>query len=419
MPRPERSRVFASLSERNVRIFFTGLGLSNIGTWAQTTAVVLLVTRLGGEGLEIGLAVAAQFLPVLLLGLQAGSIADRRDRHRMTLLTQVGMAIQAFALGLLDLAGLATIPLVCAMTAVYGTLSAFDIPARRAFATELVPPERLANVLSLSTSVMTGARIFGPSIAAFVAAEVGTAWVFLGNGVSFLAMIGGLLRIDRSRLHRVPAPTRSPHPIREGLRAVGSDPAMRVLLVVFSLVATFSFNHLVYLPLVVRDQLGASEQTFGWVLSCMGIGNVLGALLVARLVVVPLAWFYVPTIALGASMSAIAFATRNEMVFLLAIPMGMAMTALISSAGVILQQRFDASMRARLMALTSVILMGSTPIGGPVTGWIADDAGVVPATLYGGVIAIIAGGLGLLCARAAQNRSATPNEAPPASRGTT
>ena len=399
MPRPERSRMFASLSERNVRIFFAGLGLSNIGTWAQTTAVVLLVTRLGGEGLEIGLAVAAQFLPVLLLGLLAGSIADRRDRHRMTLLTQVGMAIQAFALGLLDLAGLATIPLVCAMTAVYGTLSAFDIPARRAFATELVPADRLANVLSLSTSVMTGARIFGPSIAAFVAAEVGTAWVFLGNGVSFLAMIGGLLRIDRHRLHRVPAPPRSPHPIREGLRAVWSDPAMRVLLVVFALVATFSFNHLVYLPLVVRDQLDASEQTFGWVLSCMGIGNVLGALLVARLVVVPLAWFYVPTIVLGAFMSAIAFATRSEGVFLIAIPMGMAMTALISSAGVILQQRFDASMRARLMALTSVILMGSTPIGGPVTGWIADDAGVVPATLYGGVIAIAAGGIGLFWSR--------------------
>ena len=398
MARPERSRVFASLSERNVRIFFTGLGLSNIGTWAQTTAVVLLVTRLGGEGLEIGLAVAAQFLPVLLLGLQAGSIADRRDRHRMTLLTQIGMAIQAFALGLLDLGGLATIPLVCAMTAVYGTLSAFDIPARRAFATELVPPERLANVLSLSTSVMTGARIFGPSIAAFVAAEVGTAWVFLGNGVSFLAMIGGLLRIDRSRLHRVPAPPRSPHPIREGLRAVWSDSAMRTLLVVFAIVATFAFNHLVYLPLVVRDQLLASEQTFGWVLSCMGIGNVLGALLVARLVVVPLGWFYVPTIALGAFMSAIAFATRTEMVFLLAIPMGMAMTALISSAGVILQQRFDASMRARLMALTSVILMGSTPIGGPVTGWIADEAGVWSATVYGGVIAVVAGGIGLLLA---------------------
>ncbi|CAM9551073.1 unnamed protein product [Discosporangium mesarthrocarpum] len=396
MAGPVRSRVFASLSERNVRIFFAGLGVSNIGTWAQTTAVVLLVTRLGGEGLEIGLAVAAQFLPVLILGLPAGSLADRRDRHRITLLTQMGMAIQAFALGFIDLSGLATIPLVCGLTAIYGTLSALDTPARRAFSTELVPPERLANVLSLSTSVMTGARIFGPSIAAFVAAEYGTAWVFLGNGASFLAMIVGLLRIDRDRLHRVPTAPRSPKPIREGLAAVWSDPALRMLLVVLTLVATFSFNHLVYLPLVVRDQLMASEQTFGWVLSCMGIGNVLGALLVARLVVVPLAWFYVPTIALGAFMSVIAFSARTEVVLLLAIPMGIAMTALISSSGVILQQRSDASLRARLMALTSVILMGSTPIGGPVTGWIADEAGVFDATVYGGVIAVAAGLIGLL-----------------------
>ncbi len=396
MPRPERSRVFASLSERNVRIFFAGLGISNIGTWAQTTAVVLLVTRLGGEGLEIGLAVAAQFLPVLFLGLPAGSIADRHDRLRMTLVTQVGMALQAFALGLLDLAGLATIPLVYAMTAIYGVLAAFDMPARRAFSTELVPAERLANVLSLGTSVMTGARIFGPSIAAFVAAGFGTAWVFLGNGVSFLAMIVGLLRIDRSRLQRVSAAPRSRKPIREGLTAVWSDPTLRALIVVLALVATFSFNHLVYLPLVVRDRLFASEQTFGWVLSCMGIGNVLGALLVARLVVVPLAWFYVPVVALGVFMSAIAFSTRTGFVFLLAIPMGIAMTALISSASVILQQRSDPSLRARLMALTSVILLGSTPIGGPVTGWIADTAGVLQATLYGGIVAAAAGLVGLL-----------------------
>lgn len=416
MSSPERSRVFASLSERNVRIFFAGLGISNVGTWAQTTAVVLLVTRLGGEGLEIGLAVAAQFLPVLLLGLVGGSIADRRDRHRMTLLTQAGMALQAFALGFLDLAGVATIPLVCAMTAVYGTLSAFDIPARRSFATELVPPERLANVLSLSTSVMTGARIFGPSLAAFVASEWGTAWVFLGNGASFLAMIGGLLRIDRTRLHRVPAPPRSPNPIREGLAAVWSDPALRILLVVYVLVSTFAFNHLVYLPLIVRDQLLASEQTFGWVLSCMGIGNVLGALLVARLIVVPLAWFFVPSIALGAFMSAIAFATRPEEVFLLAIPMGIAMTALISSAGVILQQRSDPGLRARLMALTSVILMGSTPIGGPITGWIADEAGPLEATLYGGVIAIVTGAVGLALSARHDDQRAGIDIRPPTER---
>ena len=394
MTRADRTSVFASLSERNVRIFFAGLGVSNVGTWAQTTGVVLLVTRLGGEGLEIGLAVAAQFLPVLLLGLHAGSVADRFDRHRLTLATQCGMAVQAIALGLIDLADLATIPIVCAMTAAYGTLSAFDIPARRSFATELVPPERLANVLSLSTSVMTGARIFGPSIAAFVAVHYGTPWIFLGNGVSFFAIIGGLIAIDRSRLHPTERAPRSATPIRDGLRAVWSDPKLRTITLVLTLVATFSFNHLVYLPLVVRDRLLASEQTFGWVLSFMGMGNVLGALLVARLVVVPLAWFYVPVVALGLFLSAIAFATEPTLVFALAVPMGMAMTALMSASGVILQQHTDPALRARLMALTTVILVGSTPIGGPVTGLVADELGVVWATLYGGLLALVGGAIG-------------------------
>ena len=400
MGSPDRSSVFASFSERNVRIFFAGLGISNVGTWAQTTGIVILVTRLGGEGLELGLAVASQFLPVLLLGLHAGAVADRHDRHRLTLFTQAGMALQALALGALDLAGLVTIPLVCAMTAIYGTLSAFDIPARRSFATELVPPERLANVLSLSTSIMTGARIFGPAIAAFVAARYGTAWVFLGNGLSFFAMIGGLLMIDRSRLHPVPPSPRTATPVRDGLRAVWRDPHLRGVTLVLALVSTFSFNHLVYLPLLVEHRLMASEQTFGWVLSCMGVGNVVGALLIARLVTVPLGWFYAPTMVVGVFLSAMAFATDVIVVYLLAVPMGMAMTALMSASGVILQQRSDPALRARLMALTTVILIGSTPIGGPITGFIADEAGVLWAALYGGVIALVAGAVGLVVAAA-------------------
>jgi len=386
--------MFASLEERNVRIFFVGLGISNIGTWAQTTAVVFLVTRLGGEGRELGLAVASQFLPVLLIGLQAGTVADRLDRHRLTLFTQTGMALQAIALGAIDLTGVATIPMVYAMTALYGTLAAFDIPARRSFATELVPKELLANVLSLSTSVMTGARIFGPALAAFVATEWGTAWVFFGNGASFMAIIVGLLSIDRRRLHRVPPAPRTATPIRDGLRAVWTNPALRTLTIALTLVATFSFNHLVYLPLLLRDQLLASERSFGFMLTAMGIGNVFGALLVARLVTVPLVWFYVPSLVLGLCLSTLAVTGELALAFVIAVPMGMAMTALMSASGVILQQRSDPALRGRLMALTTVILIGSTPIGGPITGVIADGAGVLWATLYGGGVAILAAAAG-------------------------
>ena len=385
-----RGRMFASLAEPNVRIFFAGLGVSNIGTWAQTTAVILLIQRLGGGGLDIGLAVAAQFVPVLILGLWAGAYADRRDRHRLTMKLQTAMGLQAVALGSLDLGGLASIPLIYGMQAVFGTLSAIDTPARRALVTELVEPDRLANVLSLSTSVMTGARMFGPSLAALLVPSIGTGWVFVLNGVSYLALVGALASMDSTRFHRVELGPRSATPVRDGLRAVWSDMPLRALVLVLAVIATFTFNHLVYMPLLVAERVGDSERAFGWLLSVLGIGNVAGALSVARLVIVPIRWFYLGGVALGATVIGLAFAPTPWLVFALALPMGAAMTIVISSASVILQQRSDPAMRGRLLALSSVILMGSTPIGGPITGLVADGLGVLWATAYGGIVALIA-----------------------------
>jgi MFS family permease len=382
--------MFASLAEQNVRIFFAGLGVSNIGTWAQTTAVILLIQRLGGGGLDIGLAVAAQFVPVLILGLWAGAYADRRDRHRLTMKLQTAMGLQAVALGALDLAGLASIPLIYGMQAVFGTLSAIDTPARRALVTELVEPDRLANVLSLSTSVMTGARMFGPSLAALLVPSIGTGWVFVLNGVSYLALVAALASMDATRFHRVELGPRSATPVRDGLRAVWADVPLRALVLVLAVIATFTFNHLVYLPLLVAERVGDSERAFGWLLSVLGIGNVAGALSVARLVIVPIRWFYLGGVALGATVMGLAFAPTPWLVFALALPMGAAMTIVISSASVILQQRSDPAMRGRLLALSSVILMGSTPIGGPITGLVADGLGVFWATAYGGIVAVIA-----------------------------
>jgi MFS family permease len=382
--------MFASLAEQNVRIFFAGLGVSNIGTWAQTTAVILLIQRLGGGGLDIGLAVAAQFVPVLILGLWAGAYADRRDRHRLTMKLQTVMGLQAVALGALDLAGLASIPLIYGMQAVFGTLSAIDTPARRALVTELVEPDRLANVLSLSTSVMTGARMFGPSLAALLVPSIGTGWVFVLNGVSYLALVAALASMDTTRFHRVELGPRSATPVRDGLRAVWADVPLRALVLVLAVIATFTFNHLVYLPLLVAERVGDSERAFGWLLSVLGIGNVAGALSVARLVIVPIRWFYLGGVALGATVIGLAFAPAPWLVFALALPMGAAMTIVISSASVILQQRSDPAMRGRLLALSSVILMGSTPIGGPITGLVADGLGVFWATAYGGIVAVLA-----------------------------
>ena len=183
------SQMFRSLRERNAKLFFAGLAVSNIGTWLQATAQVLLVRQLGGNGVALGIVTACQFLPMLVIGLWAGALSDRFDRRRLTIITQAAMGVQAIVLGVLDLTNVVTIPIVYAMSLALGIIGAIDNPARRGLATELVERRNLTNVMSLNTSVMTGSRIFGPALAALFANVLGTGWCFVLNGVSFLALL--------------------------------------------------------------------------------------------------------------------------------------------------------------------------------------------------------------------------------------
>src|SRR4051794_13344328 len=183
------SQTFRSLKERNARVFFLGLLVSNIGTWLQLTALSVLVYRLTGKATDVGLTIAAQFLPMLLLGAWAGAVADRVDRRRMTLITQSLLALQAAMLAVFDFSGLITLPIVYALSLAAGVIGALDNPARRGFVTELVDPEDIPNAMSLNTAVMTGSRIFGPALAAALISSVGTSWCFAINAISFLAIL--------------------------------------------------------------------------------------------------------------------------------------------------------------------------------------------------------------------------------------
>jgi MFS family permease len=384
-----------SFRERNVRIFFGGFAISGVGTWAQTTALILLVRDLGGGGLELGIVTACQFLPTLLIGLYAGAVADRVDRYRLTMRLQALAGLLAMVLAFLDFGGLVSIPLVFAMTALSGTLSAFDNPTRRTLATELVPATEMVNVLSLSTSVMTGARMFGPAIAAVVAAQIGTAWVFLANGVSFLVFLFAMASMDIGRFHRITPAARSATPIRDGLHEVWRIPSLRVTLVVFGVISTFAFNYLVGFPLLVADRLMRSDATFGWLLSTMSFGNVIGSLLVARQREVSAVWMYGSATALAASMTVVAISTNTLLTFVVVFPLGMAATGFVNSSTLLVQQRTNPQMRSRVLALTTVLFLGSTPIGGPITGAIGDVAGAVWANLYGALITFAAVAIGL------------------------
>lgn len=378
-----------SFKERNVRIFFGGIGISNAGTWAQLTTVILLVRSLGGGGIELGIITACQFLPLLFLGLYAGAVADRVDRHRATMWMQGAMGVHALAFAALDFLDLESIPVLYAMTGLMGLLAAFENPTRRTMLTELVPADQLTNVLSLSTSVMTGARIFGPALGAVVANQLGTAWVFLLNGVTFLVFLFALGSMDRSRFHPLTRAAKSKSPIRDGLHEVWSDPVLRVTMIAFALIATFSFNTSVQIPLLITERLGEGDGLFGYLLSAMSVGNVIGSLLVARLVVVSHRYMYSSGALIAVSMAAFSFTTSTVAAFILIVPMGIGLTSFINSSNVIVQQRTRPETRSRVIALLSVVFLGSTPIGGPVTGVVGDAFGAVWANLYGAIIAAV------------------------------
>ena len=341
------SQMFRSLRERNAKLFFAGLAVSNVGTWLQATAQVLLVRSLGGNGVALGIVTACQFLPMLLIGLWAGALADRFDRRRLTIITQAAMGVQAIALGVLDLTNVVTIPIVYAMSLALGIIGAIDNPARRGLATELVERKDLTNVMSLNTSVMTGSRIFGPALAALFANVLGTGWCFVLNGVSFLALLWALIAIDPSRLYRsAPAPA-SDTPIRDGLRAVWADPVLRLTVTVYAIVCTFAFNYAVSIPLLIRDQLHAPDTMFGWILSVTSIGSVFGALMVARLHVVRIRLLFASVLVTSASMTVMAFSTSRVLTFAIAVPFGAGVAAFIAASNSIFAERTNPDMRGR------------------------------------------------------------------------
>jgi MFS family permease len=383
-----RLGTFRSLRQRNAKLFFAGMLVSNCGTWMQSTAQGWLVYRLSGQGTSLGLVLACQFLPLLLLGPWAGVLADRMNRRRLTIAMQAGMAGQAVLLGVLDLTGLVTLPLVYVLALVLGVLSAIDNPARRSLVTELVDEEDIANVLSLNTAVMTGSRVFGPALAALLVGLVGTGWCFIANGASFFAVLASLVLMNPAQLRTaVPAP-RGGRPLREGLRFVWRDPVLRSTFVILTIVSTFAFNYGVSLLLVTSRNLGGGVAAFGLMLAATSIGSFVGSLVIASQRHVGNAAMLGALIVLGVFSVLMALAASLALAFLLAVPLGMGGAGYIASTNGILLPRVRADMRGRVLALQATAFLGSTPIGGPITGWIGDRFGAGWSIAYGGLVVL-------------------------------
>ncbi|MFZ9707474.1 MAG: MFS transporter [Ilumatobacteraceae bacterium] len=380
--------IFRSLNFFNARLYFVGLLLSNIGSWLQGTAMAYLVYRLTGRASDLGYNVAFQFLPMLFLGTWAGGLADRYNRRTIMLTTQILLAVQALVLGVLDVTGHISLGLVWTLSFFYGVLLALDNPARRGLITELVPTAQLSNAMSMNTAVMTGSRVFGAALAALLVGPIGTGWLFIMNGVSYAAMIYGIVGLRKSEM--IPAIKRPAggQPVREVFRFVRSNRRLSSMFFAYIMVSTFAFNYSVVLPKLADVNWG-SDDAFGWLLTITGIGSIAGALVTAKFPRVSLRWLVTAVAVLGVSNIAVAFSPNLWVAFLFCLPLGFGGAAMIASGNAISQQESPPDMRGRLLALTAVAFLGSTPIGGPITGLIADYVSLEWSMAYGGLTCFV------------------------------
>ena len=405
--------MFSSLRHRNARLFFFGLLVSNVGTWMQMTAMSLLVYELTGKAADVGITLLCQFLPMLLLGVWAGAVADRVDKRKMALLTQSLLSAQALTLGGLYLLDLVTLPVVYGLSLVLGVVGAFDNPARRGFVIELVEPQEITNAISLNTAVMTGSRIVGPALAAALKGPLGAGWLFIINGLSFAAILWPLLAIDNDRLHRAPPAKRGGTPVRDALRFIGLDRRLRVVFIVFTVVGTFAFNYNVSL-LKISDVRYDSESMFGVLLAATGFGSMVGSLFTGARERVTTRWFFGNGLLLGLAGLALAWAPSAWLAVVFAIPVGFGGAAFIAALNAIVQQESPPDMRGRLLALGAVAFLGTTPVGAPITGWVADNVGAEWSLAYGSVIALVAVSVGFTIRRRSVRAEVPADEHQPA-----
>ncbi len=388
-------RTFRSLSNRNYRLFMVGQLVSLSGTWMQSIAQAWLVLRLTGSGTALGLVVALQFLPVLLFGPFGGVIADRFPKRRLLVLTQSIALTQAATLGVLVVTGTVELWMVYAMAALFGIVTAVDNPARQTFVLEMVGPANLTNAITLNSVVVNAARIVGPAIAGVLIAVVGIGICFLLNAASYVAVIVALLLMRAADLDPAPTQARAKGQLRAGFAYVRRTPQLLVPLVMMAIIGTLSYEFTVVLPLVAERTFGGGAGTFGIMTSAMGVGAVIGGLATAgrsrepsdRSLVQAASIFGV--VILGAALAP--FLWLEVLVLVL---VGAASINVLATGNTTLQLRAAPEMRGRVMALWAVAFLGTTPVGGPIIGFISEHAGPRVGLGVGGVAALVAALLG-------------------------
>ena len=382
----------AALNHRDFRFFWTGQLISLIGSWMQSVGQSWLVLDLTGSAFKLGLIGTLQFLPVLLFSLFAGAVIDRLPKRRLLVVTQSTLMLLAFLLAALVKSGHVQYWHIAVMALVLGCVNTLDMPARQSYVVEMVGKEDLVNAIALNSAIFNGARMIGPAVAGALIAKYGVATAYALNGASFLAVIGALLAI---RADGLPAPRKNTtvlEEVREGVRFVWRTPVTLLMLSLLLFVSIFVLNWNVLVPLLARQVLGLEAQGFGFLMSALGAGALLGALVLAQMgrrnplfpIVVGGA------IAVAAAALAMGFVRSPQPAEALLFAVGVAQILFTAACNTTVQVTTPDALRGRVMSIYSLVFAGVAPIGSLMMGSVTEAWGALWGFRFGGAMGLLA-----------------------------
>jgi len=389
-------RGLSAFNHRNFRLFWFGQLISLAGTWMQSVAQAWLVLQLTSDPLALGLVAAAQFTPVLVLGLFAGVLADSINKRTALIWTQALSGVLALILGLLVASNQVQVWQVFVLALLLGVVNAFDMPIRQSFVVEMVGRDDIANAVALNSAVFNATRIVGPAIAGIFIATIGLAPLFFFNAASYLAVIAGLLLMRVAELHKPVARAVVERNVRsvvdhlvEGLRYVRESRLILIAIVVLGVVSTFTLNFQVLIPVFVQDVLHGNADTYGFLMAASGAGSLVSALAIAFVMRPTMRLLLAGTALIGAGFVGLSLVASLPLDLVLMFIAGFGVIAMAATTNTTIQLSTPDALRGRVMSVYTTVFAGSVPFGGLFSGLLAAAYGVQVALAAGGVIALL------------------------------
>jgi MFS family permease len=390
---------FSSLKHRNFRLYFFTQLISNSGNWLTNVALTLLMLKLKGTGLSVGLLAACQYGPIFILTAWGGAIADRVDKRKALLLTQTLEMLQSCALAVLAFHRHPPVTALYLVALIGGILLSFDNPLRRSFVSEMVAPEDIPNAVVMYSTIVNFSRIIGPILAGALASAFGFGWCFTVDAISYATVISGIIAMRPSELFRGKEPVDRKRAIRTGIAYIFSQRDLTISLLMLTIIGIFSYNFTVTLPLFTRDSLHRSTSIFTLIYSLYGVGSVFFTFVIAKRKMVSFSHIVLGSIMLGVTMIFLAISPNLIFAVGAAFLTGCATILFSTSMTTYLQINSKKELVGRVLAIQMVLTVGTVPIGGPLLGWVADKSGGRTPLLIGAIAALIAGAAGYLTSR--------------------